>query len=85
MDTSDIYYEVGDKQYVIPINEHSRFESIYKDAKIHLMFANEHYAVPLDTKDAFIKYVGAYNVTLAVLDDEDHLIPELSIHPVPGY
>ena len=84
--TSDevfIFYMVEDNVLKIPINIQAEFESNVPTAKICVTVNGGDYAVPLDEMEEFMKRNP--NARLSVLDENHDLIPELSIHRVPGY
>jgi hypothetical protein len=78
-----IYYKWGEDFYKIPIEEYKEFQTDAPDAKMSITVDGRHYLIPLDRINEFMEYYP--NAKLSVLDENNDLIPGLSIHKVPGY
>jgi hypothetical protein len=78
-----IYYQWDEEFFKIHISEREEFETDAPSAKMSITVDGRHYLVPLDRIDEFMEYYP--NAKLSVLDENHDVIPELSIHRVPGY
>ena len=85
--TEDVHicYQVDERRAKVRLDKQKEFEERYPNAKMLLTVDGEYYAIPLKDVDEFIKDFGAENVKLAVYDENKNLVPELSVHRVPGY